>query len=209
MMTRLMTATAALCALAALPAQAVDASGAGAQRAELSEDEKAHLELRGAVESYAAIHVVEDDARLVVSDGARATLGSPTPDGPTAGMARLVLETGGCVDVEIDFPTMGGIGGDGGIFGRARGPRGGILGVLPFARAGGEVVAFGDLDAMAGAPDHAPLSLTHGGDRFCEDAYDIHLGVATRWDLTPGRGRGNRFADPGVYSIPVTATIVP
>lgn len=208
LMTRLMTACAALCAVGALPAQAVDASGAAREFAALNDEERQIVEIESAVEGYAALRVVKDDAVLVVDGPDRAVLGSL--DGPTAGMAELALETGGCVSgVEIDFPTMGGIRGDHGIFGRARGKTGPPLGVLPFARAGDAVAAFGDIEGMRGALDHSPLMLSGGGSGFCEGTYAIHIGLATQWDLTPGQGRGNTFAEPDTYRIPITVSLVP
>ncbi len=207
MMTRLISAGIALGALVAAPAGAVDASGMARDYAELTDEEREIVEIETALEDYAALGVVEDDAVLTVGDGERAVLGSV--DGPTTGMAELALDTYGCVSgVEIDFPTMGGIAGQRGIFGRAQGETGPPLGVLPFARSGDSAAVFGDLDRMEGAPDHRPLTLSGGGRGFCEGVHAIHIGLATRWDLTPGRGSGNRFAAPGVYRLPVTVTIM-
>lgn len=161
------------------------------------------------VQSTAQLTVIDSSSSTAVTNNTVTTAGSTALTGSTAGMGHLRLVTDTCIGgIEFDFPRVTGLRGNPSAFyGKAVGQgSGNTLGVQPFVQLPTGSLSFGILSGMNGQDADAPLSASGATYGLCSGAYDIFVGLATRWDLTlPGEPM---FAAPDTYRIPVTATIV-
>ncbi len=157
------------------------------------------------VEEIAVFELIENPELLVVTDPERAQLGTTPFDVPEE-MAQFLLRSNFCpASVDFEFDTVTDIrGGDGRHYGAAK-RDGTTLGTLPFVRSGGTLQSFGDPTDVAGSADPAPLAFSLSAATNCNGERDFFVGAVTRWDLT--REGEPEFAAPGVYVLPVTATI--
>ncbi len=218
MITKLSVSAAALAALGlAAPAMAENLYGQGST-----------VDIEVEVEQIAVLEVESASARMFLDDESDPFMGRGSTGGSfdAEDLAVLKLSTNFDIDaLEVDFPKVrGGTTADGRIrnfdgstqFGRAIGRNNGeILGVWPQAGTlsapNGSIIGGGG--GIFGNPaDGNPIQVTgphrdNDTNGFGNGVHYFGLGVSTNWTRTTNDGP--MFAEPDVYDITLTATIVP